>query len=125
MTACNLTRARHAAPLRNFVWHRNCSTKKIMKPIRILFVEDDAEMTGIYQENFSGPEFESECAANGMEAMKLLHKAGKQFDVIVSDNYMPQMDGITLLRKIRQTLPTTNVIIVTGYGDWKQYIDAH
>ena len=31
----------------------------IMNPIRILFVEDDAEMTGIYRENFPAPEFAS------------------------------------------------------------------
>lgn len=94
------------------------------QPIRILFVEDDPEMRAVYLENFILPEFEVVAAANGTEALVILQKT-TAFDVVVSDNYMPEMDGITLLKRIRELHPDVKVVIVTGYGNWSDYVDAH
>lgn len=100
--------------------------KTVMKtPIRIMFVEDDPEMCAIYTENFLAPEFQAATATNGQQALEVLLSAEENYDVIVTDNYMPEMDGITLLRKIRENFPDVKVVIVTGYGNWKHYIDAH
>lgn len=94
------------------------------QPIRILFVEDDPEMRAVYQENFVRPEFEVTAAANGTEAMEILGKTG-EFDVVVSDNYMPEMDGITLLKRMHDLYPDVKVVIVSGYGNWSDYVEAH
>lgn len=94
------------------------------QPIRILFVEDDPEMRAVYLENFILPEFEVVAAANGTEALAILQKT-TAFDVVVSDNYMPEMDGITLLKRMRELHPDVRVVIVTGYGNWSDYVDAH
>jgi DNA-binding NtrC family response regulator len=94
------------------------------QPIRILFVEDDPEMRAVYQENFVRPEFDVTTAANGTEALAIL-QGTVGFDVVVSDNYMPEMDGITLLKRMRELYPDVRVVIVTGYGNWSDYVDAH
>jgi len=93
-------------------------------PIHILFVEDDPEMNAVYSENFIGPEFDTTVTSNGSEALKLLLDAKNHFDVVVSDNRMPEMDGISLLKAIHGKLPQLKVILVTGYGNWEDYVDA-
>ncbi len=94
-------------------------------PIKILFVEDDPEMNAVYGENFIHPEFETSTASDGREALEVLLHSGSQFDVVVTDNQMPEMDGLSLLRVISRTLPDTNVIMVTGYGNSGDYVDAY
>jgi len=93
-------------------------------PIRILFVEDDAEMVATYMDNFSSAEYEACAAKNGVEALKIL-KSSKAFDVIVADNYMPQMSGMDLLKEVRKEYPDLQVILVTAYGNWTDYVEAN
>lgn len=96
-----------------------------MEPKRLLVVEDDPEMVEVYRENFPAPEFQTDSANNGKEALQILRNAPQEFDWLISDNHMPEMDGITLLRKVHQEFPNLKVIIVTGYGNWRDYVDAH
>jgi DNA-binding NtrC family response regulator len=49
----------------------------------------------------------------------------KQFDRLIGDNEMPKMDGIALLRRVRQEFPKLKVVIVAGYGNWRDYVDAY
>jgi len=91
---------------------------------KILFVEDDPEMRDVYTENFLDPEFESTIARNGQDALARLHQ-GERFDLIISDNYMPEMNGITMLKEIHKQFPETKVILITGYGNWEDYVAAY
>ena len=92
-------------------------------PLRILFVEDDPEMSAIYAENFLPPEFEADTAENGLKALDKLKDS--RFDVVVTDNFMPEMDGLTLLRWIKQGYPELKVLLVTAYGDWTSHVKAN
>jgi two-component system response regulator FlrC len=92
-------------------------------PIRILFVEDDAEMTATYMENFQPPDYQTHAAENGNEALKIL-KNSDPFDVMVADNYMPEMNGMELLKEVRSKYPDLKVIMVTAYGNWTDYVEA-
>ena len=98
------------------------SGKHMNSPLRILFVEDDPEMSAIYAENFLPPEFEAETAENGQKALDKLHDS--HFDVVVTDNFMPEMDGLTLLRWIKEHHPELKVLLVTAYGDWTSHAKA-
>lgn len=92
---------------------------------KLLFVEDDPEMSAVYQENFTNPQFEATVARNGREALDLLQQNSKNyFDLVITDNYMPQMSGVTLLKKIREEFPNLKVILITGYGNWDDFIQA-
>lgn len=96
-----------------------------MTQARVLFVEDDPEMSSVYQENFMQPEFETVVATNGKDALEKLRTAAEGFDVVVTDNFMPEMDGITMLKTIRREFPGLIVFVVTGYGNWADYVEAH
>jgi DNA-binding NtrC family response regulator len=93
-------------------------------PIRILFVEDDAEMVATYMDNFSSAEYETYAAENGAEALKIL-RSSEPFDVIVADNYMPEMSGMDLLKTVQKEYPNLKVILVTAYGNWTDYVEAY
>ncbi len=92
-------------------------------PIRILFVEDDAEMTATYRENFQPPDYETLAAENGAKALRIL-KDSEPFDVMVADNYMPEMNGMDLLKEVRSKYPDLKVIMVTAFGNWTDYVEA-
>jgi DNA-binding NtrC family response regulator len=93
-------------------------------PIRILFVDDDAEMVATYMDNFSSAEYETCPAQNGSEALKIL-RSSDPFDVIVADNYMPEMTGMDLLKEVQKEFPELRVILVTAYGNWTDYVEAY
>ncbi len=53
--------------------------------------------------------------ANGQAAINLVDK--EKVDIIITDISMPEMDGITLCKHIRNIYPSTNVLILTMHGD--------
>lgn len=56
-------------------------------------------------------------AANGLEALQVAEQM--QPDLIISDIRMPLMDGLTMLRRAQQILPTVRCIILSGYDEFE------
>ena len=52
------------------------------------------------------------CATGGEEGLKLLEM--REFDLVMSDQHMPGMDGITFLQKVKAEQPQTLTIMLTG-----------
>jgi PAS domain S-box-containing protein len=61
-------------------------------------------------------------ALNGEEALALFHE--KSFDLVLTDIKMPVMDGLELLRQIKQTHEEIEVIILTGHATMENAIEA-
>jgi YesN/AraC family two-component response regulator len=83
---------------------------------RILVVDDEESLTfGLYQ-NFIIADFEGEVktAANGREAWEKFQEL--PFDVVITDIYMDEMNGIELLKKIKAFRPQTKVVVMTAYA---------
>lgn len=78
----------------------------------ILLVEDSPEVSLSVREILASAGHTVEDAASGKEALKKL-KAGK-FDAIVSDIWMPEMDGIALLKEIRGAGNEIPVVVISG-----------
>ena len=80
---------------------------------RVLVVDDDDETRAAIAKGL-GPEYEVVTAADGVEGLKAASEA--PFDAIVSDIHMPEMDGITMVARIRQMrLPAVvPVVFLTG-----------
>ena len=56
---------------------------------------------------------------------KALHEAGNyKFDLIITDLRMPDMDGIEVLKKVREKNKDIGVVIVTAYGEVNSYLTA-
>ncbi len=61
-------------------------------------------------------------AEDGRDALDKLESAN--CDLVITDMKMPNMDGIELLKTIKQTNPHIGVIIVTAYGEVDSYLEA-
>lgn len=90
---------------------------------RILFVDDEPDLLAGLVRNLRSEHFEVTTASSGGAAVDLLSSAGP-FAVIVSDLRMPQMDGVTLLRKAHDLAPETIRILFTGQPDVERSIAA-
>ena len=59
---------------------------------------------------------------NPLEALEKLEELTP--DVVISDFSMPEMDGINFLKKVKEELPETTLILLTGYADKESAIEA-
>jgi DNA-binding response OmpR family regulator len=80
---------------------------------RILIVEDDPSVLSILSENFETGFPEVVTAENGAEA--LMKFKPYDYDLVISDIRMPEMDGFSLLEKIRKMDPEVPFFMMTGF----------
>jgi len=83
----------------------------------ILLVEDEEGLRALNARGLSSRGYTVLQAGNGVEAIEVLEKSPGQVDLVVSDVVMPEMDGPTLLRELRQRIPGLKVIFVSGYAE--------
>ena len=91
--------------------------------IKILSVDDEPDLEVLLSHYFRRKirkgEYEFTFAHNGLEALKLMVEH-PDFDIVLSDINMPEMDGLTLLSKINELRnPAQKCIMVSAYGDMK------
>jgi two-component system cell cycle sensor histidine kinase/response regulator CckA len=83
---------------------------------RILFVEDEAEVRMLTANILRRRGYEVIEANDGEQALGILQERPGDFDLLVSDVMMPEMDGPTLLRRGREYLGDAKVIFVSGFA---------
>lgn len=80
----------------------------------ILIVDDEQSYRQLLSLVFEGNGHTIRTAENGKAALELLR--AEPADVIISDVRMPDMDGIEMLREVRQTMPDVGVIFMTAFA---------
>ncbi|ELR72986.1 rteB, two-component system response regulator [Fulvivirga imtechensis AK7] len=88
----------------------------------ILIVEDDASFATMLRGFLKKNGFDCEHASNGMMALKQLNE--KSYDIILSDLKMPDLDGLDLLREIKNKAHDCIAIIMTNYAHIKSAVKA-
>ncbi|TVS10049.1 MAG: response regulator [Gammaproteobacteria bacterium] len=81
---------------------------------RILFVDDERRVLTSMRAMFRR-DYEVHLANSGAEALELMRQ--HEFDVVVSDQRMPEMTGVEILREARSIAPKSMRILLTGYAD--------
>lgn len=89
---------------------------------RILFVDDDPLLLEAMERQF-GERHGVKTAGGGRAALDAVQRQGP-FDVVVSDQSMPGMTGVELLKAIRCLAPDTVLILLTGDPDLPAVRDA-
>jgi EAL domain-containing protein (putative c-di-GMP-specific phosphodiesterase class I) len=89
---------------------------------KVLLTDDDALIRGALARRLGGLGYDVTTAADGREALELLAKTS--FEVIVSDIAMPELDGIQLLRAVRQQDAEIPVVLITGAPDVSSAMQA-
>ena len=89
--------------------------------IKILSVDDELDLelllTQYFRRKIRKGEYEFYFAHNGVEAMQMLLQH-PDIDIVLSDINMPEMDGLTLLKKIKdRNNPALKVVMVSAYGE--------
>ncbi len=84
------------------------------KPIKILLVDDEADFRAVISDHLEEKGYRVCSVGTGREAVSA---AGEQdFDVALLDVKMPGMDGVDLLRMLKETDPSVEVIMLTGHA---------
>ena len=80
---------------------------------RILIVDDEEIVRLSHRRVLAGEHCNVDVVANGHDALRKMEQ--QAFDVVLLDVRMPGMDGMAVLKTIKQNWPDSEVIIITGY----------
>jgi two-component system cell cycle sensor histidine kinase/response regulator CckA len=83
----------------------------------VLLVEDEEGLRGLNARGLTSRGYTVLQAANGFEAVEAFDSYFGRIDLVVSDVVMPEMDGPTLLIKLRNRDPDVKIIFVSGYAE--------
>ncbi|MEM6967182.1 MAG: adenylate/guanylate cyclase domain-containing protein [Bacteroidota bacterium] len=91
-----------------------------MEASKILVVDDETDLELLIRQKFrkkiKAGAYDFVFAVNGYDALGKI-EAYPDIDIVLSDINMPNMDGLTLLRKIQETTPLIKTVMVSAYGD--------
>src|SRR5215471_18196279 len=90
---------------------------------RILVVDDEETIREIVSSMLHTANFQTRQASSGTEALSLLD-SGEEFDLVLSDLMMAEMDGIALLEKTKERFPAMPVVMVTAVHDIQVALQA-
>jgi two-component system, NtrC family, response regulator AtoC len=93
-----------------------------MKIEKILIVDDELLVRNFLAETLRRKGMEVATAENGRKALQLLKESS--FDMVISDMKMPDVTGIDILRKVKETAPATIVVVITAFGSIENAVEA-
>jgi len=93
-----------------------------METKSILVVDDEKNIRLTMRQSFETLDIPVETAINGEEALRILEK--DRFGIVFLDLKMPGMDGMDVLRWIKENRPKTRVVIITAHGTIESAVEA-
>jgi two-component system response regulator HydG len=100
----------------------NGAARKAGDGLKVLVIDDEPFHAETVAESLDRVGYECVLATSGLAGAKLIEQ--DEFDVIVTDLKMADLDGLAILRKARAELPEAEVIMITGHGDVKTAVEA-
>ena len=94
--------------------------------VNVLIADDDPILLETSVETLKSLGITADTAQSGLEALEKIrsrHSAGKDYDVLILDWKMPDMDGIETIRRIRTEVDTRIPILLTSVYDWSDIED--
>ena len=92
--------------------------------MRILLLEDDQQLSAVVAEQLQKEGYITDCCYDGEEGLSYALNSLCPYDIVLLDRMLPVIDGLTILRAMRQKHISTPVIILTGLGELKDKIDG-
>ena len=83
--------------------------------MRILLADDEAEITRALKTMLERSQYTVDVAQDGLEALDFLENAA--YDAVVLDVMMPQMDGLSVLRRMREAGNSTPTLLLTAKSE--------
>ena len=91
---------------------------------KILIVDDESEMRVALETTLKREKFQLTCAEDGKQALDKMEDNDNDFDLILTDVRMPKMNGLELLRAVKERSPKTQVVMMTAYGTIDNAVEA-
>ena len=95
-----------------------------LKTVRILFVEDEEDLCKIIGDTLSKLQANFETAHNGAIALEKLKESIDDFDLVVTDINMPVMNGLELIKAIREDLKSDIKVVIMSAHTEPEYIKS-
>ena len=89
---------------------------------KILLVDDEQSIQLAYRQEFEDEGYEVHSALTGKDALRKLEIVSP--DLVILDINMPGMNGIEVLRQIKEINPKMPVVLSTAYHEYKQELGA-
>src|SRR5436309_15106300 len=94
-----------------------------MAGARLLIIDDEENIRETMQFALDAVGYQTEVAADGPEGLEKFG-TGENWDLVLLDQRMPGMEGLEVLRHIRERDPAARVLMVTAYGTIELAVDA-
>ncbi len=91
-------------------------------PLRVLVIDDERFHAEAVAESLDRVGYSCVVATSGSAGARRIEQ--EDFDVILTDLRMSDMDGLAILRKAKHDLPDAEVVVITGHGDVKTAVEA-
>ena len=90
--------------------------------LRVLIIDDEPFHAETIAEVLERVGYHCTVATSGTEGARKLDQ--EDFDVVLTDLKMGDLDGLTILRKVKQDSPDSLVVLITGHGDVRTAVEA-
>ncbi len=90
--------------------------------MKVLIVEDDRDFLRLLEEYLSYAGFIVEGCERGKEALSLIES--RDYALILLDLFLPDMNGMEILKSVKQESELTEVVVITGHGTIKTAVEA-
>jgi len=90
---------------------------------RLLIIDNEAAHARAVAESLERVGYGCQVATSGGEGARRI-ESGEQFDIVITDLVMPDVDGLEILRRAKEALPDGEVILVTGHGTVPSAVEA-
>ena len=84
-------------------------------PGRILVVDDEASLASLLQRHLTRHQYDVQITGTGRECLATLGQAGPPADLVILDLTLPDMDGLEVLRSIRERFTDLPVLLCSGH----------
>lgn len=89
---------------------------------KILIIDDEKLVRDFLAETLKRKKYEVTTYESGQKALQ--HLKDHQYDLVITDMKMPGLTGIDVLKKIKESSPSTLVVIITAYGSIENAVEA-
>ncbi|MCK9411067.1 MAG: sigma-54 dependent transcriptional regulator [Prolixibacteraceae bacterium] len=90
--------------------------------LKILVIDDERSIRNTLKDILGFEGYQVELAENGKEGIDLVQAT--DFDIILCDIKMPEMDGLEVLEQIRKVKPESTVVMISGHGTIETAVEA-
>ena len=91
---------------------------------RVLVVDDESSIRELLAKTLALARYDVDTASDGPEALEMLRDAEGLYDLLIADLKMPGLDGLSLIRQVKQLRASLPIIIITGFSTESSAIEA-